>query len=105
MNLFTIIRDWYVQYVWGGCLSSGNQVNTGYFGRVIYGSTEERIPFSALFVKVDGYFTGKGEFQYMHIGDWLSTTSTIITMIVMLICFAYFIRWIFKVSSNMLLLR
>lgn len=37
--------------------------------------------------------------------DWLSHTSTIIVLILLVVCCGLFIRWIFKVISGAILLK
>lgn len=106
--LFTIIRDFFVQHVWGGT-DSHFEVFNSFIGSLVNDTYEfDKGYLSQFYVPVGKNIVdavGNKTNCYMAIGDWLSTTSTIITLVVILVCIAFFIRWIFKVCSNAILLR
>lgn len=104
--LFTIIRDFFVEHVFGGITSTGRDVNVGYIGRLFTGSNwvtgsgnNFGVPINASYDNVGGGI------QYIHLMDWLSTTATIISMIIILVLICLFIRWIFRVLSGALTMR
>lgn len=86
--LWDLIRDFFVQHVFGGTLSSGYLV-TAEYGRLdifINGESDDSIGIgsTALFKLIDND-NGAG---YILLSDWLSTTATAIsiTIIVVLCC-------------------
>lgn len=105
--LFDIIRDFFVLHVWGGRLANGTAVNTWIGNGVAKdGTSVFGVNCNSIAVPIKAWsINNSKEIAYITIGDWLSTTSTIITMVVILVCIAFFIRWIFKVCSNAILLR
>lgn len=103
--LFTIIRDFFVKHVWGG-ISSDGITTSGRIGRfVALDGASKTATGNDFFIPIKGLYYDGSELGYINFCDWLSTTSAIITMVLILICIAFFIRWIFKVCSNAILLR
>lgn len=106
--LFTIIRDFFVQHVWGG-YDSQFQPYSPFIGQFFNQDFNLDQPgIAEIYVPVGKNLVsslGDEVDMYISLGDWLSTTSTIITMVVILVCIAFFIRWLFKVVSNSILLR
>lgn len=106
--LFDIIRDFFVQHVWGGIDSNGDYfyARLGSFISGLNFETYIDLDGTNYYVPIGG-IDGADDYyvQGIAFSDWLSTTSTIITLVLILICIAFFIRWIFKVCSNAILLR
>lgn len=105
--LWDIIRDFFVQYIFGGYLSNGDF----YYGMIghaniynVNGSWVDSIDVDTLVYTtnigvVDGYSSNDSAF--ISLGDWLSTTFTIITLC--LICF-FFLKltiYLFKMGANL----
>lgn len=105
MTLWNIIRDFFVQYVFGGIDSSQHYFN-GTLGAFMRGDNNNVQVASITNVYVPISARGNGyEYVAMNFGDWLSTTATVITLVTILVVIAFFIRWIFKVCSNSILLK
>ena len=101
--LFEVIRDFFVQHVFGGKTSGGST-----FGGIIgvssvNGTQDFWMSNTASYVPCLKDINGND--MLLTLGDWLSTTATIITLVGIVVCAFLFIRWIFKVCSNSILLR
>lgn len=100
--LWTILRDFFVQHIFGGTLSNGDNVVT-YFGRYYatnglnYALDSKSGVVGQSYVIGGNVFTGGG----ISIADWLSTTATIISLIFLVIVLALFVRWIFRLFSGL----
>lgn len=104
MMLWDIIRDWFVQNIFGGCDSNQDFFEThlgnGYY--VLSGTSNyESYPTGDYwgyampgFSDIDMY--NDGSVYLMSIGDWLSTTATIIVLCVGCFLAFAFIAWLFK---------
>lgn len=107
--LWDLIRDWFVQYIWGGCTSNGNFYG-GFLGYLGYDTGdvigEDAFSTNNFTINVGGaYFSGEGDIlnaRYMNIGDWLSTTSTIIVLVALVIFFFFIIRYLFRLTSGLI---
>lgn len=112
MLLWDIIRDWFVQYVFGGMSSGtdGNRVFYGFLGRVGYlsgdsvnydiyaDSANVYVPLGSTWLD-----TGSEEpINLISLGDWLSTTATIITLIALCLFLFLAVKWVFNVFRNTL---
>lgn len=105
MTLWNIIRDFFVEHVFGG-INSAQRYFNGTLGAFVRSDNNAVQVGSITNVFVPISARGNGvEYIAMNVGDWLSTTATIATLIIILVVIACFIRWIFKVCSNSLLLR
>ena len=87
--LWDIIRDWFVQYVWGG-ITSTNATFGGYIGSINNDLTKS----NNLMLKI-------GE-NSLSLGDWLSTTSTIIVLILMCAFLFLVVRYLFRLTSGLI---
>ena len=106
MALYNLIRDFFVEQVWGGTLSNGYARGTGVVGKCLLSSgSTQMAKLNDTYIASNLYHNPNGELLYINLGDWLSTTSTIITLVIILVVISIFIRWIFKVVSNSILLR
>lgn len=116
MLLWDIIRDWFVMYVFGGTASNGDAVggmmgygflvknnvsyeydpvNTEHLGVVLNGFTDS----------YDPIFSGAGFSEtplVISVGDWLSTTATIITLVALCLFLFLAVKWVFNVFRNTL---
>lgn len=87
--LWDIIRDWFVQHVWGGITSSNAT-----FGGII-GSNNNSIMKSNTFIFTIGDYK-------LSMGDWLSTTSTIIVLVLMCAFLFLVVRYLFRLTSGLI---
>ena len=104
--LWDIIRDFYVQYIFGGTTSIGDMYY-GTFGSAYMLNNGE----------IDEYINIVGGDLYWHIGkspiydvyisagDWLSTTVTIITLVALLIGISCLMISLFKWIVRLVSLR
>ena len=103
MLIWDIIRDWFVQFIFGGIDSNGD-VFSG-----IVGSQYVSEPGIGQLPGFEGYEAIYGEEFYFNIGnyqisiaDWLSTTATIITLVAMVVFFYLIIRYLFRLTSGLI---
>lgn len=106
MTLWDIIRDWFVSHIWGGLASNGSY-HSGLIGTITDGDNLGNYGEAysdSLFIPINAYYDTDytGTASYIAIGDWLSTTSTIIVLCAM--CFFLFlvVRWLFRLTSGLL---
>lgn len=102
MLLWDIIRDWFVQYIFGGTTST----NEFYYGTLGYINTDGNGDFSILnnelYLPINGYNDSTSEkINYLNFSDWLSTTSTIIVLIMICVFFFICVRYLFKVGAGL----
>lgn len=89
--LWDIIRDWFVQYVWGG-MDSNNDI---FGGGVGFTNTKNAFTYTnELNIKI-------GE-NSLSLGDWLSTTSTIIVLVLMCAFLFLVVRYLFRLTSGLI---
>lgn len=107
--LWDVIRDFFVMYIFGGC-TSNSVFYGGFFGSFTILSddgveeTFSYFPFTNSFgFKISNTVTTDyGDMlNYISVGDWLSTTFTIITLILICYMFLRLIIWLFKFSSGL----
>lgn len=79
--LWNIIRDWFVQYIFGGVDSLGNTHN---------------LPLGENLDNFDAIST-----LNIGMGDWLSTTATIITLVLLIIMLLSLVRFIVRQVSGL----
>lgn len=99
MLLWNMIRDFYVNYIFGGIDSNYNNNASNFM--IGYG----KYPDGTGALKSSGIFFDIGNGYSITIGDWLSTTATVITLVVLVLVLFLFLRWLFKVVSGLILLR
>lgn len=107
MTLWNIIRDWFVEYVWGGVLSNGIHVNSNIIGNITAyenGTVDDTFLASTseggfVILHMVGY-SEKGGF--ISLGDWLSTTSTIIVLVLMCAFLFLVVRYLFRLTSGLI---
>lgn len=105
--LWNIIRDWFVTYIFGG-VTSTLEFYSGFLGSIYNGSPDyyEDMTNINYYVNVGGLEDfGETTNVFLSLGDWLSSTATIITLVALCFALAFFIRWIFRVFSNAIILR
>ena len=107
MQLWNLIRDFYVQYIFGGWTSRSVAVSNGYLGYMRgVDSSAGTGNTSNTYVPVGTLINQHGNIvTHITMGDWLSTTFTIITLIVFVCILFIFLRWLFKVVSGLILLK
>lgn len=105
MSLWNIIRDWFVVYIWGGVSSNSATYTSNFVGRMWDVEQQQRSGISTLtyFVNVGGFNDNtEGLNVYISLGDWLSTTSTIIVLTLLCIVFGLMVRWLFRLTAGLL---
>lgn len=111
MLLFDIIRDWFVLNIFGGVASDGSEVGA-FIGNVNlvnvdngmedFGSMYSNSPFFKIFSgHFLDWFTGAvsgsdNVNMFISLGDWLSTTSTIIILVMLCAFLVMCTIWLFK---------
>jgi len=106
MTLWNIIRDFFVQNVFGGSLSNGSMVNIGRVGQM-FGADgmvgNAGMNNFAVYIGEQKY-SGSSILTATHInlGDWLSTTATIITLVLLTAVMYLMVKWIFRVFAGLL---
>ena len=101
MMLWDIIRDFFVQYVFGGIDSNEHFYETMFgFGHGFNDGAEEIEYTNAIFVKLDNFLSTDFDGVSVNIGDYLSTTFTIITLVIMFIVMCLLVRWCFRVMKG-----
>lgn len=107
--LWDIIRDFFVTYIFGGNASSG-LFYTGFFGQFFCvdssGSQVDTLNTATLdtYVKLDNFLISDFDantYLYICVGDWLSTTFTIITLILICYMFLRITIWLFKFGAGL----
>lgn len=108
MLIWDYIRDFLVQYIFGGFDSLGNSYGcqVGFFTNNSF--EYDSASTSDLYVNIGDVGLNnnlEGIFQYITLGDWLSTTCTIIIMCLIVVLFALLVRWVFKTVVSAFLLK
>lgn len=127
--LWDVIRDFFVQYVFGGTFKVGKVLYyRDAFGGTIFGAdgqllsgspnlTTESMTFGYLipvggqgvfFDNYDGkYFrlVANTEGAFMSLGDWLSNTATIITLCLLFFAAVKFVIWLTKYFAGVISMR
>ena len=104
--LFTLIRDWFVAYVWGGYSSTGTYYKLP-IGRIFSTTGNNSWGYDLNSVVA---FNGNYDDRFLNVNgvygmaDWLSTTSTIVVMIGLCIGLYFVVRWLFRLTSGLILL-
>lgn len=99
--LWNLIRDFFVQNIFGGTDSLNNQINSLSLGvlktidNVNFGKT------SNYFVNIGGVLQNGDDVVGITIGDWLSTTATIIVLIALCFFLYLVLRYIFKLFGGL----
>lgn len=106
--IWNLIRDFYVQYIFGG-VDSSRSVFEGFFIGGLYNKENPNyyeLDTSNFYIPLNGYESiDEFSIDYISFGDWLSTTATIITMIAFVIGIIAFMVWLFKLVGNLIMLR
>lgn len=100
--LFNTIRDFFVEHIFGGATYDGRVFNP-HIGQ--NQTNHNVIGLNGIAVTNPSVVMADSQTLRMSVADWLSTTATIVSMIVILILICLFIRWIFKVVSGAIILR
>lgn len=103
MLIWDIIRDWFVMNIWGGYTSAeviyrphiGNitQYENGEWFDSFLGDTTS---LSFLISKENNYE------NFISLGDWLSTTSTIIVLVAISVALYFLVRYFFRMFAGLL---
>lgn len=112
MLLWDIIRDWFVQYVFGGYTSTGYDY-FGIVGKAYFATDDNPLSYSDIMSTQYGWFgvpnvwvddagTSHNAMAYIGMGDWLSTTATIITLVALCLFLFLAVKWVFNVFRNTL---
>lgn len=106
--LWNIIRDWFVQYIFGGVTSNGNYFacSIGHVYDNINGIADAdqiastdvlQVPIGDCLI--DDEYTGYA--SHIAFGDWASTLSTIIVLILICVFLFLCVRYLFKVGAGL----
>lgn len=109
MNLWNIIRDWFVEYVFGGTNYNG-EIFSGQLGRFGYLNGEDYkydivSNNSDIYVPLGANFFDAGSETTLNLisfGDWLSSTATLIVLIALCLFLFLAVKWVFNVFRNTL---
>lgn len=96
MAIWNLLRDFFVQYIFGGYTSTGENFK----GVIGFQQNTQNI-----YVSVDNILDASGNVAKLTVGDYLSTTATIITLVVFVGILFLFLKWLFKVISGFILLK
>lgn len=103
MMLWDLIRDFFVQHITGGYLSNGTFIPT-ILGHMSVFENNEVID-SGLFSTIDSDFVPLGSDGavsfYTNISDYLATTLTIISLILILVACCMFVWKLIKVVGRL----
>lgn len=103
MTLWNIIRDFFVQYFFGGLDSQGREFGSSMGGG--YDAQQSLTPFDTTYFcfKFSNIYEDNSGSQtvFYSIGDWLSTTMTIITLIALAFFLFLVVRWLFKLTAGL----
>ena len=101
--LWDVIRDFFVQNVFGGYDSTGSAyfTNFGHFQTFIDGTRDDYAFYNGTEL-ITEMFSFEGTNYYINISDWLSTIATLTTLILLVIVLALFVRWVFRMFSGLL---
>lgn len=99
--LWDVIRDFFVQYVFGG-MTSDLRSFAGYVGNVTsIDNGDVLLTTDSLALPMGGFDAMNSElFGYIYLGDWLSTTATIITLCLLLFAVFLGIKFLFKLVAG-----
>ena len=107
MLIWDIIRDWFVQYIFGGASSNGDFYSGGMVGSFwSTGNGDANANLGEYYIPISGYCDSiPGQVNYIALSDWLSTTATLIVIIA--VCFGLFmlVRYFFRLFSGLLTLK
>ena len=97
MTLWNLIRDFFVENIFGGYLSNGTIISNN----VISGTNSAVNTTSNIQFSIPTWLKGSTEFK-LSLGDWLSTSFTIITLILLVFFLYIFVKWIFRIFAGLL---
>lgn len=97
MTLWNIIRDFFVEFIFGGTLSTGEAVSDNFFGRFLVPTGNNY----TMDTSTNTTWFNVGS-HYINFGDWASTLATIVFMILVLVLFYCIARWLFRVASGLI---
>lgn len=89
MAIYTLIRDWFVQYIFGGVDSVGNTYN-GLIAKNLF-STD--------------YLVVVGTNQSISFSDWLSTSATLVVLVLLVIALGCLVIGLFRLFRGLFALR
>ena len=95
--LWDIIRDWFVQYVWGGSTSTGEMFG-GHFARFMVQNGDNYYYMNK--TAQDTWFQVGS--HYINFGDWASTLSTIAVLLALVVFLFFVVRYLFRLTSGLI---
>ena len=104
MMLWDIIRDWFVMNVWGGNLSTGQQfvANVGR-GYNVANDEGYSLLTNSFYLPIKGFDDSASVvIDHICLGDWLSTTSTIIVLVAISVALYFLVRYFFRMFAGLL---
>lgn len=106
MMIWDIIREWFVVNIWGGNLVNGESYYP-YWGHTLNDVTgaDADIFGNDLYFKLGNALNFNGDYEgslYISVGDWLSTTSTIIVLVAVSVGLFFLTRYFFRMFAGLL---
>lgn len=86
LSLWNIVRDFFVQYIFGGYDSEGTMHNACLIGGT-NNATDMQLTIGNL---------------TLSLSDWLASTLTIITMLALCVFLYLVVRWVFRLVSGLI---
>lgn len=101
--LWDLIRDFFVQHVFGGCNSDGTYYNAT-LGNLVNSDDDWAGSVTELRYKVGQFLLPDKTVipTYMSLGDWLSTTATIISITIIVVLCCLFVYKIIKLIGGLI---
>lgn len=102
MLLWDIIRDWFVQYVFGGFTSVG-QPYGGRLGQfMLSGGNATSYRCYNIYFPINMITSSNEQVIGVSVGDWLSTTATLIVMISVCVALWFLVRYFFRMFAGLI---
>lgn len=98
--LWDLIRDFFVQHVFGGCDSGGSIFNVS--GGQLYSYLQENGTYEELSTNASDYMYKVSSNEYCSLSDWLSTTATIISITIIVVLCCMFVYRIVKLIGGLI---
>ena len=104
MTLWNIIRDFFVQYIFGGTTSK-EVAYASSFGSVLNEGNPELPNNTQVFIPFNAFYDDNTPITGMSFADWLSTIATIITLCAICFFLFLFVRWLFRLTAGLIQCR
>ena len=98
MLLWDIIRDWFVQYIFGGYDSNGQSFSALVCWSDKDGELIDNYTNDTIFLELKDMW---GDGIKVSMGDWLSTTATLIVIIAVCVALFFLVRYFFRMFAGL----